>query len=65
MTEQFQKRHLLAHRLGIIDADYVSKTGCAPSLLGRKVTITDSDVRTLVAHLKTLSGALYHGVARI
>ncbi len=65
VTEQFQKRHLLAHRMGIIDADYVSKTGCAPSLLGRKVTITDSDVRTLVAHLKTLAGVLYHGVVRI
>jgi len=65
VTEQFQKRHLLAHRLGIIDADYVSKTGCAPSLLGRKVTITDGDVRTLVAHLKSLAGSLYHGVARI
>lgn len=65
VTEQFQKRHLLAHRLGIIDADYVRKTGCAPSLLGRKVMITDGDVRTLVAHLKILAGALYYGVARL
>lgn len=65
VTAQFQKRHLLAHKLGIIDADYVSKTGCAPSLLGRKVTITDGDVRTLVAHLRTLAEGLYHGVPRI
>ncbi|MDP1968937.1 MAG: hypothetical protein Q8K31_07110 [Burkholderiaceae bacterium] len=65
VTEQFQKRHLLAHRLGIIDADYVSKTGCAPSLLGRKVTITDGDVRTLVTRLQILAEALYCGVPRI
>jgi hypothetical protein len=65
VTVQFQKRHLLAHKLGVIDADYVSKTGCAASLLGRKVTITDGDVRTLVTHLKTLAEALYHGVPRI
>ncbi len=62
---QFQKRHLLAHKLGIIDADYVSKTGCAGSLLGRKVTITDGDVRTLVADLRTLAERLYRGVPRI
>jgi len=65
VKEQFQKRHLLAHKLGIIDADYVGKTGCAQSLLGRKVTITDCDVRVLVAHLRTLASALYHGVSRI
>lgn len=65
VKEQFQKRHLLAHKLGIIDADYVGKTGCAQSLLGRKVTITDCDVRVLVAHLRTLAGALYHGVPRL
>lgn len=65
VTAQFQKRHLLAHKLGIIDADYVSKTGCAPILLGRKVTITDGDARALVTHLKILAEALYQGVRRI
>lgn len=65
VTVQFQKRHLLAHKLGVIDAEYVSKTGCAPSLIGRKVTITDGDVRALVTYLKNLAEALYHGIARI
>lgn len=65
VTAQFQKRHLLAHKLGVIDAEYVSKTGCAPSLLGRKVAITDGDVRNLVAHLRTLAGALVQGVPRV
>lgn len=65
VTAQFQKRHLLAHKLGVIDADYVNKTGCSPSLQGRKVTITDSDVRALVKHLRTLAEGLYHGVPRI
>ena len=64
VTEQFQKRHLLAHKLGVIDTEFVSKTGCSPSLLGRKVTITDGDVRALVTHLKTLAEALYRGVPR-
>ncbi len=62
---QFQKRHLLAHKLGIIDAEYIRKTGSAQSLLGRKVTITDADVRTLVAHLRTLAGALVQSLPRV
>lgn len=65
VTMQFQKRHLLAHKLGVIDADYVSKTDCSPTLLGRKVAITDGDVQALVTHLKTLAEALYLGVPRI
>jgi hypothetical protein len=64
VTEQFQKRHLLAHKLGVIDTEFVSKTGCSPSLLGRKVTITDGDVRALVTHLKTLAEALCRSVPR-
>ncbi|MGB3070460.1 MAG: hypothetical protein WBC18_18040 [Ottowia sp.] len=56
---------LLVHKLGVVDVDYVSNTGCAASLVGRKVTITDGDVHTLVTHLKTLAEALYHGVPRI
>ncbi|WP_322083381.1 hypothetical protein [Burkholderia sp. BCC1972] len=65
VTMQFQKRHLLAHKLGIIDAEYISKTGSSRSLLGRKVAITDVDVRTLVAHLRTLARALVQSVPRV
>lgn len=64
VTEQFQKRHLLAHRMGIIDSEYVSKTNCVPSMMGRKVSISESDVRTLVEHLRTLAGVMFHGVVR-
>jgi|JRYJ01.1.fsa_nt_gb ribosomal protein L44E len=61
---QFQKRHLLAHTLGIIDADFIAKTSASPSLEGRKVTITDSDVRKLVGHLRVLAEALHRGLPK-
>lgn len=63
VTEQFQKRHLLAHKMGIIDEDFVRKTGSRIAV-GRKVPITDADVRSLITSLKTVVKNLYSGVAR-
>ena len=65
VSDQFQKRHLLAHKLGVIDAEFVAKTGCAPSLQGRKVTTSESDVRTLIAHLRVMADALHGSVTRV
>jgi hypothetical protein len=64
VAKQFQKRHLLAHKLGVIDSEYLLKTGEPQSQLGRKVAITDSDVRELVVHLRAVAASLYHGVPR-
>ncbi len=64
VCEQFQKRHLLAHKMGIIDSDFVSKTGSSSSLLGRKVVVSEADVRSLVAHLRVIADALCRGIAR-
>ena len=55
----FQKRHLLAHKMGVVDKDYVSATGDSPSLLGRKVSIAASEVRELVVQLQTLGDELF------
>lgn len=64
ICEQFQKRHLLAHKMGIIDDEFVSRIGCSPSLVGRKVSITESDVRSLVGYLRIVTGNLFNGVVR-
>jgi hypothetical protein len=64
VCDQFQKRHLLAHKMGVIDSEFVSKTGCSSSLLGRKATVSDGDVRSLVASLRAIAEVLYHGIAR-
>lgn len=64
VCDQFQRRHLLAHKMGVIDLEFVSKTGCSSSLLGRKVSVSDDDVRSLVASLRAIGEILYHGIAR-
>ena len=64
VCEQFQKRHLLAHKMGIIDSEFIARTGAPPALLGRKVTFSEQDVRALINELRLMADRLYQGVAR-
>lgn len=43
----FMQRHLLAHKAGVIDQQYLDETREPASLLGRRLTIPLSDVRQL------------------
>ncbi len=47
VVEQFQKRHLLAHKMGVVDEDYIKKTNAPRDQLGKKVLITENDVLML------------------
>jgi hypothetical protein len=58
----FQKRHLLAHKMGVVDDDYLSATGESSSLLGRKVSITAAEVGELAAQLQSLGAELFHSL---
>lgn len=51
----FQKRHLLAHKMGIVDEAYVNATHDPIAVVGRKVVIAAPDVARLVSCLRVLS----------
>jgi hypothetical protein len=55
----FQKRHLLAHKMGVVDEDYLAATGESPALLGRKISILAPEVRELSGRLQALGGELF------
>jgi len=44
----FQKRHLLSHKMGIIDNEYIQKTDDAEAIVGRKVCISEDEVKRLI-----------------
>lgn len=50
----FQKRHLLAHKMGITDDAYVKATGDPGATIGRKVSITSDEVTALLEHVRKL-----------
>ncbi len=51
----FQKRHLLAHKMGVIDDEYVRKSGDSRAVAGRKISSDRDEVRELVRILEKLA----------
>ena len=54
----FQKRHLLAHKMGVVDAEYIQATRDDTAVLGRKSKVDATEVRDLVAVLRSLGEQL-------
>lgn len=50
-SRMFQVRHLVAHKMGVIDEDYVKKTGDQSVVVGRKAQVRSDEVLTLVSVL--------------
>lgn len=54
----FQKRHLLAHKMGVVDDDYLQATNDPKAVVGRKVHIGPDDVKCLCAVMRQLGETL-------
>ena len=46
----FHKRHLIAHKLSVVDQDYITKAGDTRAVLGRKIVIDAGEVEGLALH---------------
>ncbi len=44
----FMKRHVLAHRMGVVDQKYINETNDTRAVVGRKVPITASEVAEIL-----------------
>lgn len=60
LKRYFQQRHLLAHCDGIVDADYLAKTGDPVYRAGQRIVVRETAVRDCLA----LVGDLATGLAR-
>ncbi len=54
----FQKRHLLAHSMGIVDDAYMTATDDPQATVGRKVSIQPEEVESLLDHIRRLGSYL-------
>ena len=54
----FQKRHLIAHKLSVVDQHYINKTGDIRAFVGRKIEVSAAEVRRLAGLIKTLAPSL-------
>jgi hypothetical protein len=58
VVRAFHKRHLLAHRSGVIDERYVQSSGDTTAVVGRRISITPTEVTDVAATLAALGAAL-------
>ena len=54
----FHKRHLIAHKLGVADQEYVDRSGDRNAELGRKIRISTDEVTELRNTLGTVAESL-------
>ncbi|MBI4529541.1 MAG: hypothetical protein HY695_37565 [Deltaproteobacteria bacterium] len=60
----FQKRHLLAHKMGVIDQDYIDATRDTSAVVGRKIQIQPAEVRRLLTALRTIGEQSFDSLTR-
>ena len=61
----FQKRHLIAHKMGVVDQDYITKTGDTRAVVGRKISIDADEVRGLARIVSKLASRLSNDLQRL
>ena len=57
-TRAFFKRHLLAHRSGVIDEKYVLSSGDTAAIVGRRISIDPVEVTDVAGTISALGSAL-------
>jgi hypothetical protein len=58
----FQKRHLLAHKMGVIDEEYLQKANDPGAVAGRKIHVSHDEVNSAISIVETLGRRLFGGV---
>jgi hypothetical protein len=58
----FQKRHVLAHKMGVADEGYIQKANDPQAILGRKITISRDEVTAAINIIEALGRRLFDEV---
>jgi hypothetical protein len=58
LTRYFQQRHLLAHRQGLVDADYIARSGDKSYREGQRLVIREAAVRECLCLVEKLGAGM-------
>jgi hypothetical protein len=61
----FQKRHLLAHKMGVVDAEYARKANDPIAIVGRRIQVSHDEVNAAINIVETLGRRLFDGVFQV
>ncbi|OLS24807.1 MAG: hypothetical protein HeimC2_21130 [Candidatus Heimdallarchaeota archaeon LC_2] len=62
MVVMFQKRHLIEHKLGVIDAKYIGLTNGNQQDLGKNIKISQTEIYQLIELIRQISLRLKDGI---
>jgi len=54
LVQGFQKRHLIAHRMGVVDQAYINASGDLRAVVGRKVELDSAEVAVVLQLVRRL-----------
>jgi uncharacterized Zn finger protein (UPF0148 family) len=63
LARMFQQRHLLAHRQGLVDQDYITRSGDTTYRIGQRVVVRETAVRECLTLIEKLAGAMASDVS--
>jgi hypothetical protein len=58
----FQKRHVLSHKMGVIDGEYVQRANDPEAVVGRRVRVTHEEVSIAIGVAEALGQRLFKGL---
>ena len=58
LTRYFQQRHLLAHREGLVDADYITRSADTSYREGQRLAVREESVRECLSLVEKLAGGM-------
>lgn len=61
LVQGFQKRHLIAHRMGVVDQTYITNSGDLRAVVGRKVDLDSKEVSDILLMVRRLGQHLQDG----
>jgi len=61
----FQKRHLYSHKMGVVDEEYVRKSGDTTAIPGRKAVVRESEVRFLLPVIESMAQHLFTEMSKL
>lgn len=61
----YQKRHILAHNDGLVDAKYIKKSGDGTYKEGQRIVVSERDIGELLVYLDKLGSALKDATGRV
>ena len=63
LFQGFMKRHVLSHKMGIVDQKYIDETGDSTAIIGRKILITSELVAEVLDLVSEIGKNLHNGLS--